>query len=182
MNDGRAALLSPEGGPLRNLDGRYSDGVANTEVFKKGHDDRIAEHVPGCNMAFRRDALLTVDGFNPAYLRAGDDVDICWRLQAKKLNIGFAPSALVWHHHRSSVRAFWRQQVGYGEGESWLDAHHPEKFLGGQMVWGGRIYSPLPFLSTSAERLIRGSTLVQFLARLVWIQDQPSPQLLRCFL
>ena len=66
-------------------------------------DDRIAEHVPGCNMAFRRDALLAIDGFNPVYLRAGDDVDVCWRLQAKKQRIGFAPSALVWHHHRASV-------------------------------------------------------------------------------
>ena len=117
-------------------------------------DDRIAEHVPGCNMAFRRDALLAIDGFNPVYVRAGDDVDICWRLQAKKLDIGFAPSALVWHHRRASVRSYWRQQVGYGEGEAWLDAHHPEKFLGGQMVWRGRIYSPLPFLSTAAERRV----------------------------
>ena len=117
-------------------------------------DDRIAEHVPGCNMAFRRDALLEADGFNPVYVRAGDDVDICWRLQARKREIGFAPSALVWHHHRASVSSFWRQQVGYGEAEAWLDAHHPEKFLGGHMVWRGRIYSPLPFLQTSAERRV----------------------------
>jgi GT2 family glycosyltransferase len=117
-------------------------------------DDRIAEHVPGCNMAFRRNALLAADGFNPVYVRAGDDVDICWRLQAKKLEIGFAPAALVWHHHRASVASYWRQQVGYGEGEAWLDAHHPEKFLGGQMAWRGRIYSPLPFLRKGAERRV----------------------------
>ena len=117
-------------------------------------DDRVAEHIPGCNMAFRRDALLAIDGFNPVYLRAGDDVDICWRLQAQKLDIGFAPSALVWHHHRASAGSYWRQQVGYGEGEAWLDAHHPEKFLGGHMVWRGRIYSPLPFLRTAAERRV----------------------------
>ncbi len=109
-------------------------------------DDRIAEHVPGCNMAFRRDALLAIDGFNPIYLRAGDDVDVCWRLQARGGKIGFASSALVWHHHRWSVKAYWRQQVGYGEGETWLMAHHPEKFLDGRMLWRGRIYSPLPFV------------------------------------
>jgi O-antigen biosynthesis protein len=34
-------------------------------------DDRIAEHVPGCNMAFRREALSAIGGFNPIYLRAG---------------------------------------------------------------------------------------------------------------
>jgi GT2 family glycosyltransferase/sugar lactone lactonase YvrE len=109
-------------------------------------DDRIAEHVPGCNMAFRRDALLAIGGFNPVYLRAGDDVDVCWRLQARGWKIGFAAAALVWHHHRSSVKAYWRQQVGYGEGETWLMAHHPEKFLDGHMLWHGRIYSPLPFV------------------------------------
>jgi len=117
-------------------------------------DDRIAEHVPGCNMAFRRDALLDIDGFNPVYVRAGDDVDICWRLQARKQEIAFAPAALVWHRHRRSIRSYWHQQVGYGEAEAWLDAHHPEKFLGGQMVWRGRIYSPLPFLRGAAERRV----------------------------
>jgi GT2 family glycosyltransferase/sugar lactone lactonase YvrE len=117
-------------------------------------DDRIAEHVPGCNMAFRREALLAIDGFNPVYLRAGDDVDICWRLQAKKQRIGFAPSALVWHHHRPSIKAYWRQQVGYGEGEAWLDAHHPEKFVHGTMLWHGRIYSPLPFIRSLSQRRV----------------------------
>jgi GT2 family glycosyltransferase/sugar lactone lactonase YvrE len=117
-------------------------------------DDRIAEHVPGCNMAFRRDALLAIDGFNPVYLRAGDDVDVCWRLQARKQRIGFAPSALVWHHHRASVKAYWRQQLGYGEGEAWLEAHHPEKFVHGTMLWHGRIYSPLPFIRSLSQRRI----------------------------
>src|SRR5690606_5880864 len=82
-------------------------------------DDRIAEHVPGCNLAIRREALLAIHGFNPIYLRAGDDVDVCWRLQARGGKIGFAPAALVWHHHRPSIKAFWRQQRGYGEGEAW---------------------------------------------------------------
>ncbi len=109
-------------------------------------DDRIAEHVPGCNLAIRRDALLAIHGFNPLYLRAGDDVDVCWRLQARGGRIGFAPAALVWHHHRPSIKAFWRQQVGYGEGEAWLRPHHPDKFVGGRVAWHGHIYSPLPFL------------------------------------
>jgi GT2 family glycosyltransferase len=109
-------------------------------------DDRTAEHVPGCNLAVRRDALRNIGGFNPIYLRAGDDVDVCWRLQAAGGRIEFVPAALVWHHHRSSVRAYWRQQVGYGEGESWLVPHHREKFTGAKIAWRGHIYSPLPFV------------------------------------
>ena len=109
-------------------------------------DDRVAEHVPGCNMAFRRDVLLALDGFNPIFRKAGDDVDLCWRVQARGWTIGFAPSALVWHHHRASLTAFWRQQVGYGEGEAWLKALHPAKFVGRGAIWRGHIYSALPFV------------------------------------
>lgn len=109
-------------------------------------DDRIAEHVPGCNMAIRRDVLLALDGFNPVFTKAGDDVDLCWRLQARGWKIAFAPSALVWHHHRSTFKAFWRQQVGYGEGETWLKPLHPEKFVGSRAIWHGHIYSSLPFV------------------------------------
>ena len=121
-------------------------------------DDRVAEHVPGCNMAFRRDALLSIGGFNSVYLRAGDDVDICWRLQAKGLQIHFSPSALVWHHHRSTIREYWRQQVGYGEGEAWLEVHHPEKFSGGQALWHGHIYSPLPFVRAFSKQRVNTGT------------------------
>ena len=109
-------------------------------------DDRIAEHVPGCNFSVRRDALLAIGGFNPIYLRAGDDVDVCWRLQARGGTIGFAPSALVWHHHRATIGAYWRQQIGYGEGEAWLQPHHPDKFVGSRIQWRGHVYSPLPFV------------------------------------
>ncbi|MBL8141062.1 MAG: glycosyltransferase [Acidobacteria bacterium] len=120
-------------------------------------DDRTAEHVPGCNMAFRRAALAAIGGFNPIYLRAGDDVDVCWRLMAGGGRIGFAPAALVWHRHRASVRAYWRQQVGYGEGEVWLMHQHPDKFAGGHVLWHGRIYSPLPYIrSLTSRRLDTG--------------------------
>ena len=42
--------------------------------------DTEAEHIPGCNMAFRREALLEIGGFDPQFRAAGDDVDVCWRL------------------------------------------------------------------------------------------------------
>lgn len=117
-------------------------------------DDRIAEHIPGCNMAIRREALAAVGGFDPRFLRAGDDVDLCWRLQARGWKIGFSPAALVWHRHRATIRAYWRQQVGYGEGETWLHACHPNKFARGRAIWHGCIYSPLPFVRSLTETRI----------------------------
>jgi GT2 family glycosyltransferase len=38
--------------------------------------DQVAEHIPGCNMAFRREALEAINGFDPQYRKAGDDVDV----------------------------------------------------------------------------------------------------------
>jgi len=58
--------------------------------------DEIAEHIPGCNMAFRKSVLIEVGGFDPTYRTAGDDVDICWRIQKAGYSIGFHPSAVVW--------------------------------------------------------------------------------------
>ena len=117
-------------------------------------DNRIAEHVPGCNMAFKREVLLDVGGFNPLYVRAGDDVDLCWRIQARGWKIGFSPAALVWHHHRATLRGYWRQQAGYGEGERWLMPHHPDRFKDGQAIWRGHIYSPLPFVRAMSRAQI----------------------------
>ena len=54
-------------------------------------DDRTAEHVPGCNMAFYTWALKQVNGFDPQFRKAGDDVDVIWRLQDLGYSIGFSP-------------------------------------------------------------------------------------------
>jgi len=103
--------------------------------------DQVAEHVPGCNMAFRRGPLEAINGFDAQFLRAGDDVDVCWRLQQAGGWITFAPGAVVWHHRRQTPRSYLRQQSGYGEAEALLRFKHPEKFNGrGGWKWRGVLY------------------------------------------
>jgi GT2 family glycosyltransferase len=105
--------------------------------------DREAEHIPGCNMAFRRSCLEAIGGFDEQFRVAGDDVDVCWRLQERGWTIGFHPAAMVWHRRRNSVRAYWRQQVGYGRAEAMLERKWPEKYNGpGYVRWAGRLYGP----------------------------------------
>jgi O-antigen biosynthesis protein len=103
--------------------------------------DTIAEHIPGCNMAFYRWAFETIGGFDPEYHKAGDDVDFCWRLQQSGHVIAFSPTAIVWHHRRFTLRAFFKQQEGYGEAESMLRFKHLI-FFGptGTAKWRGQIY------------------------------------------
>jgi GT2 family glycosyltransferase len=103
--------------------------------------DQEAEHIPGCNMAFRREALEAINGFDFQYRKAGDDVDVCWRLQQAGFWITFAPGAFVWHHRRQNPRAYLRQQAGYGEAEALLRFKHPDKFNGrGHGKWRGVLY------------------------------------------
>ncbi len=104
--------------------------------------DRQAEHVPGCNMAFYKWGLAEVGGFDPIFHAAGDDVDLCWRLQQAGHRIGFSPAGFVWHYRRSTITDYLKQQHGYGQAEALLVRKHPEYFnsLGGS-IWHGRIYT-----------------------------------------
>ncbi len=103
--------------------------------------DEIAEHIPGCNMSFRKEVLLELGGFDPIYRSAGDDVDICWRIQHTGRTVGFHPAALVWHHRRNSIKAYWKQQKGYGKAEALLESKWPEKYNRlGHLMWKGKIY------------------------------------------
>jgi glycosyltransferase involved in cell wall biosynthesis len=108
--------------------------------------DTVAEHIPGCNMAFYRWAFDGVGGFDPEYHKAGDDVDFCWRIQQAGRVIGFSPTAIVWHYRRFTLRAFLKQQDGYGEAESLLRFKHLI-FFGptGTAKWRGQIYGPQRF-------------------------------------
>ncbi|WP_395741524.1 glycosyltransferase [Prosthecobacter sp.] len=104
-------------------------------------DDTEAEHLPGCNLAIRKEALELIGGFQEEFRRAGDDVDICWRLRETGRRLMFVPGAMVWHHRRFSIRAYLTQQFGYGQAEALLMKKHPERFgvLGGAR-WRGGIY------------------------------------------
>ena len=155
-------------------DGWIADAVANAPggpCHVLLSDDE-AEHIPGCNMAFRKSALQAVGGFDPRFRVAGDDVHVCWLLAERGWTLGFNPAALVWHHRRNSVRAYFRQQKGYGKAEalrgiaqpthlpSLLENRWPEKYNTlGHLSWGGRVYGKgaLHFLSWRRPRVYGGT-------------------------
>lgn len=120
--------------------------------------DQIAEHIPGCNMSFRRDALLEVGGFDSRFRIAGDDVDICWRLQQAGGKLAFSPGAVVWHYPRSSIGGYWQQQLNYGRAEAMLANKWPENFNRfGHLAWRGRLYGNGPILlARGTSRIYHG--------------------------
>jgi GT2 family glycosyltransferase len=121
-----ACVASAPGGPIHSL-----------------LTDETAEHIPGCNFAVRKSELEAIGGFDPIFRTAGDDVDVCWRLQARGKTLGYAAAAVVWHHRRNSIRAYWRQQKEYGKAEALLERKWPEKYnRAGHITWFGRLYGP----------------------------------------
>lgn len=136
--------------------------------------DSEAEHIPGCNMAFRRKWLEAIGGFDPQFRQAGDDVDVCWRMREHGGRLGFSPAAMIWHHYRCTVRAYWKQQVSYGKAEAMLEKKWPEKYnSSGQANWRGRIYTDGLFhtLSLARGRIYHGTWGTAGFARLY----QPAP-------
>ncbi|MFM7448750.1 MAG: glycosyltransferase [Leptolyngbyaceae cyanobacterium] len=143
-------------------DGWIADCVANAPggPVHVLVSDQEAEHIPGCNMAFWVDKLKAIDGFDPRFRAAGDDVDICWRLQAQGWKIGFSPAALVWHRRRNCVKTYWKQQKGYGKAEALLEAKWPERYNAvGHLSWEGRLYGRglIKMLPPQKQRIYHGS-------------------------
>jgi hypothetical protein len=111
-------------------------------------------------MAFRRTALQAVGGCDPGFRVAGDDVDLCWRLQERGGTLGFHPGAVVWHRRRNSIRGYFRQQRGYGHAEALLERKWPERYNGsGNVGWRGRLYAPglLQVFGRWRERVYHGT-------------------------
>ena len=122
-------------------------------------NDEVAEHIPGCNMAFSKQALRGVGGFDPIFTAAGDDVDLCWQLQNQGHAIGFSPAAMVWHFRRNTIRDYLRQQRGYGKAEALLYFKHPYRFnMLGQSRWLGRIYGDFTTSLFSRRPIIYSGT------------------------
>jgi O-antigen biosynthesis protein len=133
------------GGP--NLPPRGDSPTADCVANSPGNathvllTDDVAEHIPGCNMSFRKEALEAIGGFDERFRIAGDDVDLCWRIQEQGWTVGFNPVAMVWHHRRSTVKAYLKQQMNYGKAEAMLERKWPEKYnAAGHIAWAGRLY------------------------------------------
>lgn len=140
--------------------------------------DREAEHVPGCNLSARASALRAINGFDETFRVAGDDVDVCWRIQDRGWKLGFHPGAMVWHRRRSSIHAYWKQQKGYGKAEALLARKWPAKYTpAGHIAWAGRLYGRglLRTLPLSGSRVYHG----QWGSGLFQSVYEPAPGYLR---
>ena len=65
---------------------------------------------------YEKDSILEHE-FDPFFVNAAEDGDLCYRLRKNGLRLGIS-SAFVYHEHRATVRSFIKQRVGYGRGNA----------------------------------------------------------------
>lgn len=79
------------------------------------------------NCAVRRVAFEQVGGFDES-ARAGEDADLCFRLQDRGWRLKERRSAVVEHRSRATVAQLCRQLARHGSGAAWLHRRYPGAF------------------------------------------------------
>ena len=67
----------------------------------------------GGTLGVRRDLVDDGIGFDPS-LPAGEDTDLCWRLQLDGVRLVLVADAVLHYRHRSTLPGIFRQMRGYG--------------------------------------------------------------------
>jgi O-antigen biosynthesis protein len=87
-------------------------------------------YIVTANVAFRRKIFERIGLFDPRF-PTGQDQDLSWRFFRAGLVCRYAPTAIVFHRHRSTTWQFFKQQLGWGRGVALLRRYH-------RLPWGLR--------------------------------------------
>jgi mycofactocin glycosyltransferase len=77
------------------------------------------------SVGVRRAVFEQIGTLDTRFRGGAEDMDFCWRILRAGLVLRRRPQALVFHHHRASVRGLVRQHVGYGRGQAALSRKYP---------------------------------------------------------
>lgn len=126
FTDPTVAAVAPRivGGPARSLLGRFEESASPLDVGRSPARVR-----PGSSTTFVPSACLIVrTALGPSLfdeeLRAGEDVDLVWRLAGAGWSVRLEPSVEVAHPARPSLRSWLAQRALYGRSATALAERH----------------------------------------------------------
>jgi GT2 family glycosyltransferase len=98
MEEARATPEDPRIGVLR------PDGLQRANFVRDPGRPVEVDFVRGCNMSFRRAALIHIGGFDRRYIgsNVGEETDVCLRVKKAGWKMVFQPTAVV--HHLAAPR------------------------------------------------------------------------------
>lgn len=112
------------------------------------------------NASVRRDHLIAVGGFDPAFRRA-EDVELAFRLDDAGLGFHFEPTAVGRHYAERSYEAWHRTARAYGRNDIVFSREHGRTWIE-DMIVAGFHDRPLP-----ARALVRAAVRVPAFARAI---------------
>jgi len=114
--------------------GRYDFKRLNDSVRRAWYGNRAHDRVPralsflpfasGGNLGIEAEGLRRIGGWDESLDFGGEDIDLSWRVQLAGDRLAFAPGAVVYKRHRSTLGALARQQFWYGAGGASLYRRH----------------------------------------------------------
>jgi cellulose synthase/poly-beta-1,6-N-acetylglucosamine synthase-like glycosyltransferase len=133
-------IVTPGGEPLA----RFYElrRIVSNEEFSRDHPF-TPPFLATANAVFRAKALQECGGFSTDYLVA-EDADVSWRIQDLGYKVRYRSQGRVYHHHRSSVGALFRQSIHYGHDAVHLVSRHRSRFHKRCWIWWG-LYARLLF-------------------------------------
>lgn len=126
--------------------------------------------VVGANMAFRRELILRLGGFDEAFRFGGEEEDLCRRANAIGARLRYVPDAVVVHRFEADLMDTFRRSRAYGRGNARLAVKHSDVRL---------ILFPFPFVVLGLfglaclrrSRIAPGAVLAPLLTYPRWIFD-----------
>ena len=89
-----------------------------------------------CNAFYRKDVFKKVGLFEPSLVSGGDH-DFSLRTQKKtNYTLQYAPDAIVYHQHRTSLVQFWKQYYKYGLGRIYMAKNHKKDEFSKRIRYG----------------------------------------------
>ncbi len=140
-----AMFIKPSGRVI--LKDRGASGMGDLEV----------DHIPGCNMSFRREVLEQVGGFDPNYTltNSREETDLCIRVKKAGWRIMFVPTMAVVHFSfRAIYKPYFLQrplcQFSTGRNSMYLAIKHfglKPRTLAGQLIDTGKSFGRAVYLT-----------------------------------
>jgi len=122
-------------GKTINIGYHAFEDLERVELHHRGFDVSY----PSASMAWRKEVLKTVNGFDEWFITA-EDIDLNFRAVSQGFTLGYNPDAIVYHRTKGSFRGFFKQAFWNGWGRKQLTMKHGN-------LWPS--YKPQRLLETS---------------------------------
>ncbi len=116
--------------------------------YDQGSDIKETKYFVGCNMAFRKSAIVEVGLFDPKIKYGHDENELCSRLQEAGYRLIYTPYAVVQHNYVASFSALLKKKYKLGKSHVYVEKkleRHPSLITKKRIAY--LISFPLLFLT-----------------------------------